>query len=531
MSSARRPWVRAAASAAAALCVAGLIVAWMVRRGAVHADELMAAWQRSGILPFLIAGLGAIVQVACQAARFGVIANESAAISIPKGGRIFVFGQAVNLFLPARAGDIGKVVALAAAPTERAAPKIVGAAAVLVTDKLVDSVGFFLMAFLAVPSTPRALDAIRWAPRALEWIGVVAVLLVASWWAPLPARWRAPIHRAWETTRGTLRDLAHPRALLLALGLAIVAWSAEAASLRAVARVVGLELTFGTVMTSLVALNVGTAIPLTPAHIGTFEASLVYGFSLADIPMGPGLAIAGVHHAVQIGALVAWTIVGYVSAVREAPTTLGLTLADKERALDHFRRVAASYEKRLQRWPVRRWRDRQRAAVLELAALDSGATSLIDVGCGPAFYALSAKRSGLFACATDAVAEMLAGIRPGVNTALVADVEALAVTRTYDRVICAGVLDFVASPDVAMKNLASLVAPGGRLVLLVPLRGRGAVLYRMEKLLIGLQVNLFDADWLVEHAGRHGLTLVEKRRPLPWNGVFAFTRAYVRQGP
>jgi SAM-dependent methyltransferase len=163
--------------------------------------------------------------------------------------------------------------------------------------------------------------------------------------------------------------------------------------------------------------------------------------------------------------------------------------------------------------------------MLELAALEAGARSLVDVGCGPGFYALRGKRAGLFTCAVDAVSEMLDGVRSRVDVALMADLEALSLERTYDRVICAGVLDFVASPDVAMSHLASLVEPGGRLVLLVPLHGRGALFYRLEKTLVGLQVNLFDADWLIEHAARHGLKFVESRRPLPWNGAFLFVRA------
>jgi uncharacterized membrane protein YbhN (UPF0104 family)/SAM-dependent methyltransferase len=527
MNLARRPWVRTLASTLGAFFVAFLIGAWLLRRGTIDVGQLLRAWQH-GVLPFFLAGVTALVQVACQAARFGVIARESAAIGVRRAARFFVFGQAANLFLPARAGDIGKVVALAAAPTERASPKIASAAAVLLADKLVDTVTFFLLVLAAVPSSPYSLTALRWGKGLIAWAGLGAVVLllvlVAARWAPLPAPWRQRLTRMGATFRGVLGNLARPRALSLALALGILSWAAEAASLRAVAQTVGFDLTFGAVMAALVALNLGTAIPLLPAHIGTFEASLVYGLSLSGMAVSHGFAIAAVHHALQIAAVVVWTIAGYVSAVREAPASQGLTLADKERALDHFRRIAGSYEKRLRRWPVRWFRARETATVLDLAALAAG-QSLVDVGSGPGSYALHAKSAGLFTCAVDAVEEMLNAARARVDVAVMGDVEALSSARTYDRVICAGVLDFVASPDVAMSNLAALVAPGGRLVLLVPLRGRGAFLYRLEKTLVGLQINLFEVDWLIEHAARHGLTLVESRRPLPWNGAFLFVRA------
>jgi 2-polyprenyl-3-methyl-5-hydroxy-6-metoxy-1,4-benzoquinol methylase len=43
------------------------------------------------------------------------------------------------------------------------------------------------------------------------------------------------------------------------------------------------------------------------------------------------------------------------------------------------------------------------------------------------------------------------------------DVEDLRGIGTFDRVVCAGVLDFVVDPDLAFANVCRLVASGGRL--------------------------------------------------------------------
>jgi hypothetical protein len=85
--------------------------------------------------------------------------------------------------------------------------------------------------------------------------------------------------------------------------------------------------------------------------------------------------------------------------------------------------------------------------------------------------------------------------------------------------------DFVARPERALNNLASLVAPGGCLILLVAYRSAGGLLYRLEKSFIGVRVNLFETSWLVERAGAQGLCLVQRARPLPWNAVFVFVRS------
>jgi SAM-dependent methyltransferase len=234
-----------------------------------------------------------------------------------------------------------------------------------------------------------------------------------------------------------------------------------------------------------------------------------------------------VHHALQMGSIVLPAFVLYaVGSARREKGVRGFhaTLADKERALDHFRRVAPSYDALVSRGLLGPLRRRERAAVLQLAAFDDPLHSVIDVGAGNGFYARKAKQAGLYVCATDAVDAMTEGLRGAVDAVLVADIETLSSPRTYDRVICAGVLDFVALPDLAMKNLASLVAPGGRLVLLVSCRSFGGLLYRLEKLFIGVRVNLFEKQWLIEHAARHGLTLRAYLRPLPWNAALSFER-------
>jgi ubiquinone/menaquinone biosynthesis C-methylase UbiE len=196
----------------------------------------------------------------------------------------------------------------------------------------------------------------------------------------------------------------------------------------------------------------------------------------------------------------------------------------KSRALRHYARIAPAYDRRVTRGPLVHLRRRERAAVLRLARLAPG-LSLADVGCGTGYYALEAKRRGLRVCAIDAVPEMLVQLHGKVDDVRLGDVEALAESAPFDRVICAGVLDFVSDPELAFARLCAVVAPGGRLVVLVPRTGPGGWLYRVEKFCFGLRVNLFDSRWFVSRAGRHGLRVSEVCTPLPGNLVIAADRA------
>jgi 2-polyprenyl-3-methyl-5-hydroxy-6-metoxy-1,4-benzoquinol methylase len=201
-----------------------------------------------------------------------------------------------------------------------------------------------------------------------------------------------------------------------------------------------------------------------------------------------------------------------------------LRAADKRRALDHYARIANGYHRRVEFGPLlRALRSRERRAVVDLLALERG-VSLADIGCGNGFYAVAAKRLGLRVCAIDAVPQMLAALAGSVDEVRIRDVEDLSGIGEYDRVVCAGVLDFVLDQERAVANVCRIVAPGGRLVVLVPARSPGGYYYLFEKRLFGFRVNLFTPSWLSARIAAGGLRVVDVRRPLPWNLAVAAVR-------
>jgi 2-polyprenyl-3-methyl-5-hydroxy-6-metoxy-1,4-benzoquinol methylase len=203
-----------------------------------------------------------------------------------------------------------------------------------------------------------------------------------------------------------------------------------------------------------------------------------------------------------------------------------LRAPEKKRALGYYSRIANGYHRRVARGPLSALRQRERTIVLHLARLAPG-LSLADVGCGSGYYALEAKRRGLRVCAIDALPEMLAQLDGHVDEVLLGDLESLTGSRVFDRVICAGVLDFVANVEQAFANLCALVAPGGWLVVLAPSSGAGGWLYKAEKALFGLRVNVFDPDWLKRQSRQHGLRPGELRRPLPGNLALSARRPFI----
>lgn len=113
----------------------------------------------------------------------------------------------------------------------------------------------------------------------------------------------------------------------------------------------------------------------------------------------------------------------------------------------------------------------EQAAILDLAGPLAG-KRVLDVGCGDGTYAILAAERGATATGIDSSQAMLDAARrrsedAGVRVELqLADVMKLPFpAASFDVVVAVTVLCFVRDVDVAVQQIARVLAPGGRLVL------------------------------------------------------------------
>lgn len=207
-------------------------------------------------------------------------------------------------------------------------------------------------------------------------------------------------------------------------------------------------------------------------------------------------------------------------------TNFHVVAEDKIRALHFFQSQSHAYNRLVERGPLKSLRVRERQAVFDLAQFDDDSiASMIDVGCGGGVYALAAKEAGLRVTAVDVCLGMIDNLKGRVDQAFVGDVESFDLAATYDIVVCSGALDFVVSPESALRNLCHLVAPGGRLVIQAPRAALGGYLHALcIRVSFGFRVNLFTVGWLGQEVKRWGLQLTRYRTPLPFNLVALFSR-------
>ncbi len=168
---------------------------------------------------------------------------------------------------------------------------------------------------------------------------------------------------------------------------------------------------------------------------------------------------------------------------------------DPERVRRYFNGQAADYSGRsgtgLWRW----MRDRETAAVLDLLQ-PQPAERILDAGSGSGHYTSRLIEAGAAVTALDFSPSMLSALRHAFRLDTIeGDLATTALKPIFDKVLCAGALEFVPNPAAAVANLATALRPDGPgiLVLLLPRRSFGGRLYRLFHRQHGFAVNLFTA--------------------------------------
>jgi uncharacterized membrane protein YbhN (UPF0104 family) len=138
------------------------------------------------------------------------------------------------------------------------------------------------------------------------WIGALAVLLAVGATLALrrfrPAVFGKVRHAAVVTWR-TVRAMMTPRRLVVAVTLGVLAWAAEATSMRVLSAPFGVNLSVPQAMVGLLILNLGIAVPVSVANVGAYEAATVVGLVPFGATAAQALAIGAIHHAVQVTAI------------------------------------------------------------------------------------------------------------------------------------------------------------------------------------------------------------------------------------
>lgn len=190
----------------------------------------------------------------------------------------------------------------------------------------------------------------------------------------------------------------------------------------------------------------------------------------------------------------------------------------------YYAQRAGRYEAGSRRGLWRYLRGLETPVVMRLAQVAPGMRAL-DAGCGAGHYAAALQGAGAEVTGLDVSPEMLARARERLGIATVqGDVLTAALEPVYDRIVCAGVLEFVPERAGAVANLARGLAPGGKLVVLILARCAAGYGFWALRRLNGVRMPLLRRGGVDALAAGAGL-VVEACERAGYNWVARLARA------
>ncbi len=163
---------------------------------------------------------------------------------------------------------------------------------------------------------------------------------------------------------------------------------------------------------------------------------------------------------------------------------------------EYYDKVARKYSSMITSGVGGNMKRREMDCLMTLLSPKKGET-ILDAGCGSGFYAKLIRNSGAKILCVDISSEMVETVRRTGLEAEVHDIESMDLGRKFDKILCAGPLEFCRNPAKALRNLRHHVTNEGCMVLSTLSVSPFGFVYWIYHLSHGLRINLFSLRWIV----------------------------------
>ncbi|MEM2881739.1 MAG: class I SAM-dependent methyltransferase [Candidatus Bathyarchaeia archaeon] len=170
---------------------------------------------------------------------------------------------------------------------------------------------------------------------------------------------------------------------------------------------------------------------------------------------------------------------------------------------EYFDRIAENYPKMTSSLLLGQMRRREVESVFKMLSPRHG-DLILDAGCGAGYYSTPLKALGANVLGIDLSTRMAAMASASGADVMVADLRSFSLKARFDKILCAGVLEFSGDPLTIIKNLRHHLKDDGYMVFLIPKLSPIGVLYKLYHLSHGVRVRLFSLrgfELLLEDAG------------------------------
>ena len=242
-----------------------------------------------------------------------LLGHAGSSIGFTQTWGILLVGQAVNIGVPARAGDVARLYLIGAAGRLPMA----GAFTTLIVEKFFDltTLLLILVPISALIDLPPALDATR---RGFVVVAVVLplVVMILAWRGETlirvlkrhghgaPNGWILRLVSHGDTVLQSLTVVRRGRFLVLLQVGYLGTWLSLAGANYAVLRSLGVAAPLVAALVVLVVLQLGTAVPSTPGKIGVFQYLCVLALAPFGVPRDHALTYSVLLHVVTYGGVI-----------------------------------------------------------------------------------------------------------------------------------------------------------------------------------------------------------------------------------
>ena len=189
----------------------------------------------------------------------------------------------------------------------------------------------------------------------------------------------------------------------------------------------------------------------------------------------------------------------------------------------YFNEVAGNYNDKSSKGIWALLRRLESVAVMKAMDPFQGMTC-VELGCGAGFYAnrLASYNPSLLV-AVDISENMLGELNDSRVKKVRADIENIKFKMVFDRVLCAGAIEFLSDINNFLSNLKKLLSISGKAVLLIPKNGMSGRFYKAFHRSHSVQVSLYAIDELKNLLDVNHLKIETVYSPTPMTYVLVVT--------
>lgn len=277
----------------AVIAAVGVGVWWVLRD--LEWKKLEQALGRALWWPIALAAAINFGLLACKAVAWHVMLGPEHVVPVGRLFRYTITAFAASVIVPARGGEVLRIVLLKrndGVPATRST-------AVALAEKLLDGLSMLIIMAPLPWLLPDLPSSVSW------WIGGLSAVALATLIGLRIATGRVTGDGWLGRLIGGMAVLRRPRRFVGTLAMLTTLWLLDVVMVKLVLYALDIPVPWPGALLVLFTLNLAIALPSTPGQVGALEIGAVVGLNILGVPKDPAVAFGVLYHALQVLPLLA----------------------------------------------------------------------------------------------------------------------------------------------------------------------------------------------------------------------------------